>query len=238
MIDRYNTTAKVFPLLILGGPFILIVYIIYDFPINVENVGILSFMSMAYVFGLSQWIRSQGKKAEAKLFEQWGSKPTTLLLRRSSKSLGKDIKKEVFKKAMVWYGIKRPSKEEEEKNVIKSDQKIDAVVRKMIESTRIKDQFPVVFDELCTYGFWRNLYSVRKQAVWITIAFMLIINIEAIFNCGYLFVELTNIHLILSNSILVVNLFVIYNYSNTNRIKEQGYRYAKALFKAFTGARE
>jgi hypothetical protein len=51
-----------------------------------------------------------------------------------------------------------------------ADAAYEAITRHMRDETRNKIDFPLVFDELCNYGYVRNLFGIRPLGIWIGIA--------------------------------------------------------------------
>ena len=102
---------------------------------------------------LTHLARDLGKRKEPSLFEEWRGKPSTRMLRYA------DCENEVLvarrheslQKALPELRI--PTKAEELSDLKRSDDIYDSSVKWLLEKTRDKKKFPLVFEENCNYGF-------------------------------------------------------------------------------------
>ena len=110
---------------------------------------------------LAQIARDRGKKKEASLFQRWGGKPTTRLLRhRDAPNDIVLVRRHTFlQKAIA--DIHIPTANAERENPERADQVYEACTSYLIEKTRDKELFPLVFEENCNYGFRRNLWGMK-----------------------------------------------------------------------------
>jgi hypothetical protein len=114
---------------------------------------------------LAQVARDSGKRKEPILFESWGGKPTTTLLRYagSSNSVLVTARHQGLQTAFPDLAI--PTEQDELANSKVSDDIYDVCVRRLLERTRNAKHFPLVFEENCNYGFRRNLWGMRSWAI-------------------------------------------------------------------------
>jgi hypothetical protein len=114
--------------------------------------------------------RGRGKSLEPGLFKKWGGSPTLMLLRYRSTSLPKEqlaAIHEHFSKASF---IRTPDEVFEQHVPEEADAAYEAITRHMRDETRNQKDFPLVFDELCNYGYVRNLFGLRRLGIWTGIA--------------------------------------------------------------------
>jgi TIR domain-containing protein len=110
--------------------------------------------------------RQRGKRIEPHLFESWGGKPTTQLLRwRGPTSRAAQDRQRAC--LLPWCGA-LPSKEAERADPIGSDEDYDAAVRVLRASQRGSKR--LVFVENCNYGFRRNMLGLRPYGLGIALA--------------------------------------------------------------------
>jgi hypothetical protein len=236
MLDRYNLVAKIFPSIVTLTPFLTIGYLYIDLSINWEGVAACGVVITAFIYIVAQMVRELGKKSEFELFTKWGGRPTTLLLSRNNKVLKSSLRKDVFKKANTEFGFSRPSKESEQSKPKKASIKLDDLTDKIVANSRDKELFPVVFNELTTYGFWRNLYGVSSYIK--LLSWILMIGIWLLY---FLQGELDGVNIFLvtklfiTNVILILNLIAAHFVFTEKRVRRAGERYAVALFRAFSG---
>jgi hypothetical protein len=173
--DAYTIRARLRPALIVILPVALAVLIF--FPNDLTNLGLL--VSLIVAFGgtylLSQIGRNMGKSKEDLLFAQWeGGKPTTRILRHSTSTNLVILEQRHNKLKKLFPSLKIPNISEESKLPEKADQIYDACVKLLIGKTRDKDKFPLVFEELCNYGFCRNLWGMRPLGITTSIIGLLV----------------------------------------------------------------
>lgn len=124
--------------------------------------------------------RGRGKSLEKDLFKKWGGSPTLKMLRYRSTSLPREqlaMLHQHFSKATF---IRTPDEIFEQHVMDEADAAYEAITRHMRDETRDQKEFPLVFDELCNYGYVRNLFGLRPLGGWTGIA-------GAIVAAGYLF---------------------------------------------------
>jgi len=112
-----------------------------------------------------QIARDLGKGKEPWLYKRWGGKPTTRLLRHRNTSNKVILSRRHQKLQTLLPGIQIPTAAEEEADPNGADEIYDACTAHLLERTRKKDAFPLVFDENCNYGFRRNLWGMKSLGI-------------------------------------------------------------------------
>jgi hypothetical protein len=163
-VDTYTRRARLYPVYLLLLPVAL--------PIVALGWGSASWwarlLALAFACGLpllaAQFGRSAGKRHEPALFSAWGGPPTTMLLRHraSENPIALARRHELIGHVT---GIRLPSAAEEDADPQGADATYETAVAALRERTRDPDEFPVLFDEVCNYGFRRNLWSHRKLGI-------------------------------------------------------------------------
>jgi len=117
---------------------------------------------------LAQLARDLGKRKEPSLFESWGGKPSTRILRFAAceNPVLVTRRHESLQKALP--DLRVPTQAEEFSDPKHSDDIYDACVRWLLEKTRDKKKFSLVFEENCNYGFRRNLWGMRAWAILVS----------------------------------------------------------------------
>jgi hypothetical protein len=117
------------------------------------------------VFGMfalvSQIGRDRGKLKEEWLYQKWGGKPTTVMMRHRDSPLDPVVLARLHEALAVATGLPAPSKRKEAGNSEDADKVYEEYTRYLRDSTRDKEKFPRVFDELVNYGFRRNLWGLK-----------------------------------------------------------------------------
>ena len=167
--DEYEYRARLRPALLVSMPLALAA--VSWFP-GLSGMQVLAgFVTYCGFTGLlAQLGRDQGKKKEPWLFEYWGGKPTTQLLRHRSSLLDENTKKR-YHAALnsLVPDITLPTAKEEEEDHGSADTKYDSCVRFLRQKTYDKKMFPLVFAENVNYGFRRNLWGMRPAGIGLSI---------------------------------------------------------------------
>ncbi|MBI4445359.1 MAG: hypothetical protein HY645_05555 [Acidobacteria bacterium] len=170
MIDRYTFRARLQPALLVALPLGLTT--MAWFPAGVAGWDVL--------WGLIVWSggtallaqigRDGGKKKEPRLFEQWGGKPSTRLLRNRDAPNKISLARYHQKLGHLLSDLKIPTPEKEDRDPQGADEVYEACVAFLLEKTRDRKQFPLVFEENCNYGFRRNLWGMKPLGIAMAIS--------------------------------------------------------------------
>ncbi len=131
---------------------------------------------------LAQFGRDLGRKKEVILFQMWGGKPTTRILRHREATNTTTLMRWHRKLQELIPDVRMPTPEEEAADPGRADEVYDACGAFLRERTRDHTRFPVVFEENCNYGFRRNLWGMRPLGVATTLAGMLAVGALIVLN--------------------------------------------------------
>ena len=130
-------------------------------------VGWKSLYAVAASFGFIYLLAELGRRAGAlkqeELFKKWGGRPSVDILRQR-KSANKALVAERHRKLALPH-LTLPSPEDERRNPKRAEEIYETVGRALIERTRDKQIFPLLFQENCSYGFWRNLWGLKPMGI-------------------------------------------------------------------------
>lgn len=160
--DEYVVRARFFPVFLISLPFLVIV--IHDLLTGPElhNLALVSFVGVAVITLLAQVGRDRGKKIEPKLFDAWGGKPTTALLRHRDSRMDPETKKRIHASLSKKIdGLRCPTAQAEKKDPTAADQTYDSAVYWLRSNTSDKQKFQRLFSENVDYGFRRNLLGLK-----------------------------------------------------------------------------
>jgi hypothetical protein len=116
----------------------------------------------------AQLVRTAGKSKEQELWASWGGAPTTQVLRFTDAPNRVKVERWHDQLEQVFPGLSMPDESAESANPQSADQYYETAIGALIERTRDAKRFPRVFDELCQYGFRRNLWGCRKIGLWLS----------------------------------------------------------------------
>jgi hypothetical protein len=118
------------------------------------------------VFGLvSQIGRDKGKLKEDRLYTSWGGKPTTVMLRHRDSPLDPSALALLHAALARVTGVPAPSKRKEAGSPVTADKVYDEYVRYLRDSTRDREKYPRIFEELVNFGFRRNLWGLKPIGI-------------------------------------------------------------------------
>ncbi|KKM67591.1 hypothetical protein LCGC14_1469610 [marine sediment metagenome] len=168
--DGYTVQARLKPSLLVWLPVALA--IVAWWPEKFVGWGFL--VGISATCGLTLLLaevgRDQGKQKEKMLFERWGGKPTTQLLRHRDDRIDANTKARYHQKLETLVpGVTLPTRQEEDADREAADAAYSSCVRYLIERTRSKKEFPLVFKELVSYGFRRNLWGMKAPGVLLAV---------------------------------------------------------------------
>jgi len=133
------------------------------------------FKALAVLWSLFVWVggtalmaqiaRDRGRRKEAELFQLWGGKPTTRLLRYVGTENAALVNRRhtLLQKALP--DLVLPSAQTEAVDPKGADDVYETCVRWLLEQTRDKKKYGHLFDENCNYGFRRNLWGMKPLAL-------------------------------------------------------------------------
>lgn len=235
ILDPYDLTARLLPGLLVLLPAILCISVLYGAksPIAVALGSVLATCGGPYL--LSSFVRTWGQRAQARLFQQWGGQPTTLLLRHRHDHLPPLTKERYRDLAASRLGITLPSDSEEEQNSALADRAYIAAADALRPLTNDRRAFPFVFKELVAYGFNRNAHGSR----WVGLSVAAATVVAALMHAGLLHVhppywtvaELDTSHIVVV--VVACGFACLWCFHFTAQTVEQaGFSYAKRLWEA------
>ena len=165
IMDPYVRSARLQPALLVALPVAL---------------GILAWFPEASViagplWGLVAWCggtalvaqiaRDAGKAKEPSLFARWDGTPATRLLRHRSSANRVLLRRRHHKLRGLLADVHIPTAEEEVADPARADETYEACVQFLRDSTRPRQDFPLVFQANCEYGFRRNFWGMKPLGV-------------------------------------------------------------------------
>jgi len=166
--DPYNRRARLQPALLTIGPVLLVALLLH--PDSQERLTTI--FGVAAFFGGAIWLtqigRDRGKAHEPKIFEGWGGKPSTTMLRHRDSRIGAASKRRyhAFLSHHVPY-LQMPSADDEKQDTVAADAIYESACDWLIENTRDRIKFRLIFEENMNYGFRRNFWALRQYAIFI-----------------------------------------------------------------------
>ena len=164
-LDEYTFRARLFPALITGASAICAFFVLAPW----EKMGLpqlaATLASGVLLFALADLARREGKRLEPRLFEQWGGKPSIVMLRYADSRLDAGTKAQYHKFLATKINAVAPSPTDEKKRLADCDAFYDRCGTWLRENTRDTKKYKILFEENVTYGFRRNLFALKYAAL-------------------------------------------------------------------------
>lgn len=227
--DEYERKARIYPAVIFLLPVILEVFLLFPNLIRVEGIvgGVIIYTSLSAFF--ASIIRNKGKDKQFKLWKELGAKPTTNLLRHNDKFISKDTKARYHEKINELIpGLSLPGEQEEKSDQDLADEKYNSAIDFLLEYTRDSNKYPLVFKENISYGFARNLWGIKTEAIIIIL--LLVLTNVIIYLFFPILVNQSVSHLILTLIYLMLLVFWVF-YVNKPFVIMAGNNYGIALLR-------
>lgn len=166
-IDAYNLRARLFPALLMLLPVGLAVSA--WFPVDLAAWGSLAGAGVAIggATMLKQFARDQGKSKEAVLYAAWGGKPSVRMLSFRHSQLNRDTLARCHAKLReLDPTLKLPATiTEEAADSVTALFAFESASDLLVEKTRDKQKFGLLFEENMNYGFRRNLWGLKPYGI-------------------------------------------------------------------------
>lgn len=167
--DHYVLHARAMPALFVSIPVIVAAFLFL--PLNLDKWGtVLALLASCGAFGfISVQVSGLGNKRQRKLFDKWGGAPTSLILSHGNGELNPHTKARYHRNLeSLIPGLVLPNAEHERADPESAAWKYDDAVNYLLEVTRDKERFPLVYQDNVQYGFARNLLALRGLGLFIS----------------------------------------------------------------------
>lgn len=175
-LNPYDRKCRLQPALLCALPMFVSFYVLVPaFELIWSVIGAL----VVYCGGttiLTQLGRDLGKSLERKLYQRWGGKPSVSMLRHSDNRIGNTTKNRYrqFLERNV-PGLKLASARDESLNPEQADEGYESATLWLLEQTRDREKFELLFRENMNYGFRRNVLALKPVALSIDAVMIFVI---------------------------------------------------------------
>jgi hypothetical protein len=200
-LDEYTRNARLRPAFLVVLPIALTVAALGFKQSATEGTLFGLASSLGFTFLLSQLVRDRGKARELWLFEEWGGKPSTAMLRHNDPRLNVNTRARYHKRLSAMLPeTSLPSAEQERENPAEADVAYASCGDYLLSKTRDRERFQLLFQENVNYGFRRNLWAMKPVGVAISIlslgALAFVTRLEARANTVPWFANLTAVAIV------------------------------------------
>lgn len=168
--DRYNRNARLYPALLVIMPVAICTMLLARIEISWVNSVYAGLAAVGVTYLLAQLARDPGKKREKQLFVQWGGMPSVTILRHEDTRIDSITKRRYHQRLCTLVGgTTAPTLEGERADPAAADLCYTAWSTHLRNSTRDQKRFSLIFDELVSYGYRRNVLGLRPLGVFLSI---------------------------------------------------------------------
>jgi hypothetical protein len=191
--DPYERPARLYPALLALLPLLAVIMLLYGPKATALTGAATVAVSCGALYLTTNLCRELGKRLEEKLFQKWGGKPTTQLLRHRDNRIEGVTKRRYHSFLASKINVTFPDKDQEAKDPAAADDIYQSGVRWLLNHTRPEDnkKFDLLFKENVAYGFRRNALGVKPFGLVISIGSLLwvLVTDGALFGSGHRFFD-------------------------------------------------
>jgi hypothetical protein len=168
--DRYNRNARLYPALLVILPVAICVFLLAKVELSWIKSLYAGLATIGGTYLFAQLARDPGKKREKQLFAKWGGMPSVTILRHQDARIDLITKARYHERLSVLVvGTTAPTTESERLDLATADLCYTAWSTHLRNSTRDRKRFSLIFDELVSYGYRRNVLGLRPLGLFLSI---------------------------------------------------------------------
>lgn len=159
--DEYTRNARLKPAFLVGLP-VATLAAAWGLKASVllgSASGPLAAAGLTYL--LAHLSRDLGQRKQVELFQSWGGKPSVAKLRHRDATLNLHTRARYHEKAAQLFGKPMPTAAEEAADPTAADLVYESYCNLLLERTRDTKAYRLLFEELMSYGFRRNLLGMK-----------------------------------------------------------------------------
>lgn len=169
IMDSYQLKAGLTPAIVTLLPLFPIIFYCVPGINSITDFAFPIIILSALLYILASICRTLGHNKEKKLFNTWGGKPTSVLLRQTNSTIDCQTKARYYSTIQnLLPDLHLPTKSEEEADLEKCDEIYDSVSKYLRANTRGAEH-QLLKCENEDYGMWRNIYGLKCLSIWIAV---------------------------------------------------------------------
>jgi hypothetical protein len=174
LIDAYTIRARLLPAILGAAPALAGLLLLISWKsLELSNI-VATLAGLGLIYALSDWARKAGKDIEPRIYAEMGGKPSVTMMFRSDDAIDQASKDRYRTFLAGKVNRAEPTAMLERKNPAAASDFYEMTGTWLRENTRGTKKFPILFTELVTYGFRRNLLGVKWPALALNVVVVLI----------------------------------------------------------------
>jgi len=168
--DGYSIQARLMPTYLTLLPLAVGIQVWFPEEAILERVSAILIAPAPVALLLTQLGRDRGYRLQKQLWADWGGAPTTQMLRHRRTDRNPVMQRLHHTRIeQLFPDLHMPTPDEERANPQAADHVYEAATRELIDATRDRELFPLVYKENVNYGFRRNLLGMRPLGLVVSI---------------------------------------------------------------------
>ena len=164
--DRYTCSARLYPSLLVVAPAVVAIVAIANLEFSWLHTSWIGLGAVGGLYWLSQLARDPGKALESGLWQSWGGTPSAAILRHCDPRIDAITKARYHARlAELVPNTTAPTRELETRDPKAADACYTAWSTYLRNNTRDQKRFTLVFEELVSYGYRRNVLGLRPYGM-------------------------------------------------------------------------
>jgi hypothetical protein len=164
--DRYARNARLYPLLLVIAPVVIFVVVVAKLELSGLKTIWVGLAAVGGTYWLTQLARDPGKNLEGKLWTSWGGTPSIAILRHCDSRIDAITKARYHTRLVELVpDTIAHTPDSEREDAVAADTCYTAWSTHLRNSTRDQKRFHLLFDELVSYGYRRNLLGLRPYGL-------------------------------------------------------------------------
>jgi hypothetical protein len=173
-LDAYTLRARLFPAVLAVAPALAALALL----ISWEKIALSNMIAtgalLVLLFALADFARKQGLRIEPRLYDEMAGKPSITMFRRNDQSIDEGAKDQYRHFLAGKINRPAPTAGEEAAQQTEADSFYDQAGIWLRANTRDAKKFPILWSELVSYGFRRNLLGLKWPALTINVIIVLL----------------------------------------------------------------
>jgi hypothetical protein len=170
ILNTYQLKARLYPALLTVAPILGVAIGYYGVSLDLKGSLLSLFVGLGGLYLVANIVREYGKSLEVRLYKEWGGTPTTQLQRHRDKAVNAHTKAGRHRFLAGKIGIPYPDASSELVDPEAADDVYAAGTGWLIEHTRERPQFQLLFEENVAYGYRRNTRALKPLGIIICLA--------------------------------------------------------------------
>jgi hypothetical protein len=225
----YELKARFFPALLILAPLFLTVVIWYPELIELESSIFTIVVLVIILFFFAKLSRELGVKKQKVLLKKWGNFPSTIMLRHRDNTIDAATKLRYHRYLRTNIeGLELPTPEEELNNPDFYEDQYSSAIKWLLEKTRDKNKYDLLFQDNINFGFSRNMFGVKYMGI-VFCFLAILININGIYQTYNFNLAEIELKIWLSNLISLIFLLLWVFFVKESWVKNSAVAYARTL---------